>query len=564
MADNVEVTAGSGTTIATDQVGSDHYQRIKLTDGTADSSTVIAAGGGVEANALRVTIANDSTGAVSVDDGGGAITVDGTVTAELSATDNAVIDAIQTATEASQTALETIDDTVATISSTDVLRVAIFDDSDAQITTFGGGTEYTEDAATADPIVGKATVMERDDALSALTPIEGDWAAMRCSAEGALWTQDANSDAILADTANMDTNLGTVAGAVSGSEMQVDVVAALPAGDNNIGNVDIASSVSLDVSAATVTVDATGQGDVPVTLDGEEITANLGATDNAVLDAIQAAVELLDNSVDGNYLNVNSNIAGTDVAAGEGTISAQTQRVTIATDDDSVAHLATIAGDTTSLDGKVTACNTGAVTVSTRSITKAVSSITDWTAVAQNAVGESGAIDVSSKLEAQVHIQAFLDSTTAHTGTEFIIQVSSNSSGDEDWQDFTRFTGLVGTANSEAITNNPLAAASTTITVASTAGLYGTAPMCHWIAIEDGTLVNSELIFQTGFTADTSITCLDGTTNGHVQNTLMYDIANVWTINLPIGAYRARVVVNNTYDADGSTLNYKVRLVTAV
>jgi hypothetical protein len=47
--------------------------------------------------------------------------------------------------------------------------------------------------------------------------------------------------------------------------------------------------------------------------------------------------------------------------AAEGTISSTTQRVTIATDDDGVAHLATIAGDTTSVDGKITACNTGAV-----------------------------------------------------------------------------------------------------------------------------------------------------------------------------------------------------------
>jgi hypothetical protein len=69
----------------------------------------------------------------------------------------------------------------------------------------------------------------------------------------------------------------------------------------------------------------------------------------------------LDNAVDGNYLNVNMNLAGSDAQAGEGTISATTQRVTIATDDDGVAHLATIAGDTTSVDGKITACNTGAV-----------------------------------------------------------------------------------------------------------------------------------------------------------------------------------------------------------
>ena len=61
----------------------------------------------------------------------------------------------------------------------------------------------------------------------------------------------------------------------------------------------------------------------------------------------------LDNSVDGNYLNVNINIAGTDAAAGEGTISAQTQRVTLATDDDGVAHLATIAGDTTNIETAV-------------------------------------------------------------------------------------------------------------------------------------------------------------------------------------------------------------------
>jgi hypothetical protein len=54
----------------------------------------VTIGGGAEAAALRVTIASDSTGVVTVDDGGGALTVDGTVTANLSATDNAVLDAM--------------------------------------------------------------------------------------------------------------------------------------------------------------------------------------------------------------------------------------------------------------------------------------------------------------------------------------------------------------------------------------------------------------------------------------------------------------------------------------
>lgn len=81
MADNVAITAGSGTNIATDDVAGTHYQRMKLVDGTLDSTTAIAAGGGVEAGALRVTVASDSTGVLSVDDNGGSLTVDGTVTA---------------------------------------------------------------------------------------------------------------------------------------------------------------------------------------------------------------------------------------------------------------------------------------------------------------------------------------------------------------------------------------------------------------------------------------------------------------------------------------------------
>ena len=186
-------------------------------------------------------------------------------------------------------------------------------------------------------------------------------------------------------------------------------------------------------------------------------------------------------------------------------------------------------------------------------------SVTDWTAVAQNTVAESGTITISSNYNTVVHIQAFLDSTTAHTGTEFILQLSQADSGDENWQDFTRWTGLIGTANTEPITNNPLAAASTTITCADTGGNYETPPMAHWIAIEDSTLANSELILQTGYTADTSITCLDGTTNEHAQTTPMYDIADTWVTVLPLGSgNRARLIVNNTYDADGSTLNYKM------
>lgn len=41
MADNVAITAGAGTTIATDDASGVHFQKVKLIDGTADSSAAI-------------------------------------------------------------------------------------------------------------------------------------------------------------------------------------------------------------------------------------------------------------------------------------------------------------------------------------------------------------------------------------------------------------------------------------------------------------------------------------------------------------------------------------------
>lgn len=120
MADTIELNAGSGGAIlATDDILGVHYQRVKVTwgaDGTAtdtsaanplpvvqtgthtvtgaggtfpitdsggsltiDNAALSVVGGGVEATALRVTIATDSTGVLSIDDNGASITVDGTV-----------------------------------------------------------------------------------------------------------------------------------------------------------------------------------------------------------------------------------------------------------------------------------------------------------------------------------------------------------------------------------------------------------------------------------------------------------------------------------------------------
>ncbi len=53
MADNVAITAGSGTSVATDDVAGIHFQRVKLVDGAADSAAAIP---GDAANGLDVDV----------------------------------------------------------------------------------------------------------------------------------------------------------------------------------------------------------------------------------------------------------------------------------------------------------------------------------------------------------------------------------------------------------------------------------------------------------------------------------------------------------------------------
>ena len=88
--DNAVLDAIAASLAVLDDWDDSNYANVNINLAGSDAPT----GGGGESGALRVTIANDSTGVVSVDDGGGALTVDGTVTANLSATDNAVLDTI--------------------------------------------------------------------------------------------------------------------------------------------------------------------------------------------------------------------------------------------------------------------------------------------------------------------------------------------------------------------------------------------------------------------------------------------------------------------------------------
>lgn len=313
-----------------------------LTGGRYDLTPRTLGDGDVGALAL------DPDGALHVSDGGNTLTVDGTVTANLSSTDNTVLDnidadtsAIQTAAEAIQASLETaggqlvnlgsnndvtvtgtvtanlgatdnavldtIASPVATVGTTPLQRVAIFDSSDSQITSFGGGTQYTEDAAAAANPTGTSPILVRADTPAGVTTTNGDNVAQRGTDYGAAYVQVVNSSGNFVDsfggsggTSSTDDAAFTVA-TDSGTPIMgivtADLVDSGDAGavamstdrrlhtDANLqqGNADVASGNPLEVTLANGSVPShavTNAGTFAVQVDSSSLPSGASTAAN--------------------------------------------------------------------------------------------------------------------------------------------------------------------------------------------------------------------------------------------------------------------------------------------
>lgn len=238
MAENFDFTPGTGATGAADDIAGVKYPKVKLVDGTEDSTTVIGAGVGAAANGLRVALATASE-----------------IVANLSATDNAVLDAIQTAIEACQTALEA----TLTVSGTVTANLSATDN--AVLDAIQTAVEAIQTAITGTVTIdGTVDLGATDNAVldSILTAVE----AVRTAVEATL-AISGTVDLGATDNAVLDTIATNTGAALTDTELRA----------------------------------------TPVPVSGT-VTANLSATDNAVLDAIQAAVEIIDNAISGTEMQV--------------------------------------------------------------------------------------------------------------------------------------------------------------------------------------------------------------------------------------------------------------------
>lgn len=224
----------------------------------------------------------------------------------------------------------------------------------------GGGTQYTEDAAAAADPIGGAVILVREDARAgSLTSLDGDNVAQRGNNNGEAYVIDTDAVALLttidADTSKIvacDTGAVVIA---SGA-----VTATLSATDNAV--LDTIDAVLDTINAKLVT--GTVIGDV-----------NLGATDNAVLDTIAT------NTTDGATETTLAAIAGyldTEIAAIltavqilDNFVAGSEAQVDVITS--ALPTGASTEATLSTLNGKVTACNTGAVVISSGAVTATLS-----------------------------------------------------------------------------------------------------------------------------------------------------------------------------------------------
>jgi hypothetical protein len=150
------------------------------------AGAAVPIGAGTEAAAVRVTIATDSTGTLSVDDGGGALTVDGTVAATQSGTWNVGTVTTVTAVTAITNALPAGTNAIGKLAANSGVDIG-----DVDVTSVVPGTAATnlgkaEDAGHTSGDVGVMALAVRQDAAAALAGTDADYAPLEVDAIGRL------------------------------------------------------------------------------------------------------------------------------------------------------------------------------------------------------------------------------------------------------------------------------------------------------------------------------------------------------------------------------------------
>jgi hypothetical protein len=208
---------------------------------TQVAGATISQGNGTAATAIRVALPTDGTGVVGLSTGTNSIGDIRSITTSIipgtSATHlGKAVDSIAGATDTGVASLAIRDDALATLTPVDgdytnlrtnargATWMAIEDGAGNQITSFGGGTQYTEDAVSAADPVGTVPIMVRKDTPATITSTDGDNIAQRATNYGAGYVQVLTSAGAFVDTFGGGTQFadGAARGTATGTLAMVD------------------------------------------------------------------------------------------------------------------------------------------------------------------------------------------------------------------------------------------------------------------------------------------------------------------------------------------------------
>jgi hypothetical protein len=145
----------------------------------------------------------------------------------------------------------TLTATVRDAGSNDALNVAVVDASGNQVTSFGGGTQYTEDAASAGGESLTLAGAVRQDSIASSTSADGDYANLKVTSVGRLYTS-ATVDAALPAGTNAIGKLASNSGVDIGD---VDVTSVIPGtGATNLGKAEDGASADGDTGIGMLAV----------------------------------------------------------------------------------------------------------------------------------------------------------------------------------------------------------------------------------------------------------------------------------------------------------------------
>jgi len=351
----------------------------------------------------------------------------------------------------------------------------------------GSGTEYTEDAPSAANPVGPMAIARRRDTPAGETSNDGDNIALNATDKGELYVKhldpftitlptgastEAKQDAEIALLSTIDADTSALAGTVSGSELQVDVVT-MPTVTVQATNLDVRDLVfasdKVDISGSTLAANSgVDIGDVTInnaagaaavniqdggnslTVDGT-ITANIGTSGALALDA---SLTTLNTSVNTLLKPANTLAAVTSIT--------------------NVVHVDDNAGSLT-VDGTVSATQSGTWTVQPGNTANTTAWKVDGSAVTQPVSGTVTAISGTAanlKVEATIAAaQTLATVTTVSTVTAVTAITNALPTG----------TNIIGGVNptpsgaaAQALSNDTsVAYEASSVTKASAGTVYG-------------------------------------------------------------------------------------------